>query len=177
MKFKSIFEEIANKWNENESSYFLKQEDSKNFFKLELIGNKRTGYQIKDWISPASKKVEKLLQNWDGRTELKFDIPEFGSINDFHDLLNDNNVPDNLPEIGQMELFKSSKLTDFINGSFLEQYGLLINEKTKNLLIKFNLGKYKSYTFQVIYKDSANLDYYFLRNAASIDKFIDYKKK
>ncbi|MEZ4854098.1 hypothetical protein [Flavobacterium sp.] len=176
MKSKSIFEQVAETWKEQENSFFFNQNESDDFFELELVGNKKTGDQIKNWISPAVKNMNILFENWDKKSELKIEIPKFGSVNDFHDLLKDNNIPKELPEIGQMELFKSSKFTDFIKGSFLEQYGLLINDITRQLITKFNIGKYNTFKFQATQNENNSINYFFLVNDASIENFIDFKK-
>ncbi|WP_412560841.1 hypothetical protein [Winogradskyella sp. MIT101101] len=173
---KSIFERIALKWVKDENEYFESQENSGDYFKLDLVGNKRTGNQIKDWHPPSTREIEKIFANWDGKSELHFDLPTGGAINEFHKKLSGNDVPKTLPEIGQMELYKSSKLTDFISGSFLEQYGLMVNDKTLKLLTKFKIGNYNHFPFEVIQNGEILSNYNFLRNSASMENYIDYQK-
>jgi hypothetical protein len=173
---KSIFERIALKWIKDENEYFQNQAISEHFFKLTLLGNKRTGDQIEYWKSPTSEIIDKLYEDFAKNPESTLEIPKGGSMDDFHKLLTGNNVPKKLPEIGKMVLYKSSKISDFISGSFLKQYGLIINEKTRNVLTDFNLGNYKCFQFDLIHKDKVYPDYYFLRNSASITEHIDYEK-
>jgi len=167
---------IAEKWNEEENKFFEDQTISDNFFKLELIGNKRTGDQIEDWKPPDSEKMEELLKNWDGMNPLTLNIPERGLVQEFDDLLSENKVPIKLPEIGKMVLWKSSKVTDFIKGSFLQQYGLIINEEVISIFDKFNLGEHNYFPLEILHKERVFKNYYFFRNSATIENYIDYAK-
>lgn len=169
-------DKIASKWTDEENKFFENQSDSKDFFQIELTGNKRTGDQIEDWKSPSVQLMEKYFKNWDGGSELSFEIPEGGEIKEFHDLLHDENVPEELPEIGQMTLYKSSRITDFIKGSFLEQYGFIVSDKAKDILDKFNLGKHKYYPLEVIHKNQTYSNYRFLRSSASVKDYVDFEK-
>jgi hypothetical protein len=169
-------DKIANNWIEEENKYFENQSNSEDVFQLELTGNKRTGDQIEDWKSPAVIKMEQRLNDWDGKSHLDFEIPEGGEVRKFEELLVNENVPIELPEIGQMKLYQSSKVTDFIKGSFLEQYGFIVSGKAKVILEKFNLGKCKYYPLELIHKEQVYSNYWFLRSSASIKDYIDFEK-
>ena len=169
-------DKIANKWADEESKFFENQSDSKEIFMLELTGNKRTGDQIEDWKSPSVLKMEQRLKNWDGKSQLNFEIPEGGEIRKFDELLDGENVPEELPEIGQMILYKSSKITDFIKGSFLEQYGFILSDKAKGMLDNFNLGEHKYYSLEIVQKSHIHSNYWFLRSSASVKNYIDFEK-
>lgn len=169
-------DKIANKWTDDENMFFENQSESKNFFQLELTGNKRTGDQIEDWKPPSVQSIEEHFKDWDGKSELKFDMPKGGEIRKFHDLLNGDNVPEELPQIGQMMLYKSSKITDFIKGSFLEQYGFIVSDKAKDLLNNFNLGEHKYYPIEIVHKNQIYNNYWFLRSSASVKDYVDFKK-
>lgn len=169
-------DKIANKWTDEENMFFENQSDSKDIFRLELTGNKRTGDQIENWKSPSVLKMEQRFKNWDGKSQLNFEIPEGGEIRRFDELLDGENVPEELPEIGQMILYKSSKITDFIKGSFLEQYGFIVSDKAKDILDKFNLGEHKHYPLEIVHKNQIYSNYWFLRNSASLKEYIDYEK-
>ena len=169
-------DKIANKWTDKENKFFESQSDSKYVFQLELTGNKRTGDQIEDWKPPSVQIMEERFKDWDGKSELSFDLPEGGEIRRFHDLLNGENVPEELPKIGQMTLYKSSKITDFVKGSFLEQYGFIVSDKAKNILDKFNLGEHKYYPLEIVNKNQIYSNYWFLRSSASVKDYIDFEK-
>lgn len=169
-------DKIANNWIEEENKYFENQSNSEDFFQLELKGNKSTGNQIEDWKSPAVIKMEQRLNNWDGKSLLNFEIPEGSEVRKFEDLLVCENVPIELPEIGQMKLYQSSKVTDFIKGSFLQQYGFIVSGKAKVILEKYNLGKHKYYPLELIHKEQVYSNYWFLRSSASMKDYIDFEK-
>lgn len=169
-------DKIANKWTDEEKKFFENQIDSKDIFQLELTGNKRTGDQIENWKSPSVLKMEQHFKNWDGKLELNFEIKEGGEIRTFNELLGGESVPQELPEIGQMILYKSSKITDFIKGSFLEQYGLIVSDKAKSILDSFNIGHHKYYPLEIVHKSEIYSDYWFLRSSASVKEYIDFEK-
>lgn len=169
-------DKIASKWTDEENELFVNQSESKDFFQLELTGNKRTGDQIEDWRSPSVQLMEQRFKNWDGESELSFEVPEGGEIKKFDNLLHDENVPEELPEIGQMTLYKSSRITDFIKGSFLEQYGFIVSDKAKDTLNKFKLGEHKFYPLEIIHKNQKYSNYWFLRSSASVKEYVDFEK-
>ena len=77
-------DKIATNWTDEENNFFENQSDSKDIFQLELTGNKRTGDQIKDWKPPSVQAMEDRFKDWDGKSELNFELPEGGEIKKFH---------------------------------------------------------------------------------------------
>jgi hypothetical protein len=173
---KNILEKIANKWFKNHKEYSNDLDYSNEFYEIEIIGNKRTGDQIDDWESPGSREIEKAFNNWDGKSELKFNFPEKGVIDIFIQLLKNDNLPSKIPDIGSFVLYKSSKVTDFINGGFVSQYGLVISEKVKDILIKFNLGKHQFYPLKIKHKELVYKNYFLFKTLSSVDNFINIKE-
>ena len=169
-------DKIANKRIDEENKFFENQSDSEDIFQLKLIGNKSTWNQIEDWKSPSVQKMKDRFKNWDGKSPLNFEISDGGEVRKFDDLLDGENVPEELPEIGQMILYKSAKITDFISGSFLAQYGLIVSGKVKSLLQDFNLGEHQYYPLEIKHKNHLQNDYWFLRSSSSVDDYIDYEK-
>ncbi|MBU3660005.1 MAG: hypothetical protein FGM14_09055 [Flavobacteriales bacterium] len=173
---KNILENLADKWLNGHKEYSNDLDFSNEFYEIEIIGNKRTGNQIDNWESVGSLEVEEAFKNWDGKTELKFDFPEKGEIEIFNNLLKYDNLPSKIPDIGSFVLFKSSKVTDFINGGFVSQFGVIVNEKVKDILIKYNLGKHQFYPLKIKHKDEYYKNYFLFKTLSSADNFINIEE-
>jgi hypothetical protein len=169
-------DKIANRWTDEENEFFENLSDSEDIFQLELTGNKKTGDQIENWKSPSVTKMEERLKNWDGKSQLNFEIQEGGEVKKYDDLLEGENVPEELPAIGQMVLYKSSKITDFISGSFLNQYGLIVSDRAKNVFDNLNIGNHKYYPLEVVHKNEVFKDYWFLRITVKVGDYVDFRK-
>jgi len=172
----NILEKLANKWFKSHKDYSNDIDFSLDFYEIEIEGNKRTGNQIEDWNSVGSYEIEEAFKNWDGKTELKFDFPEKGEIDIFIELLKNDNLPSKLPDIGSFTLYKSSKVTDFISGGFVSQYGIVISEKVKDILIKFKLGKHQFYPLSIRHKDLIFKNYFLFKTLSRADDFINIKE-
>lgn len=153
-------------------------EDTIEYFTLEIIGNKKTksGDQISEWLHPKIEEVKNKMNDWDWSKPFEFEMPEKSLVSQFDEILKDNRLPDELPEVGRFQLYDSSKLTDFIKGSFLEQYGLIVSGKAKTVLTQFNLGRHKFYPITICYKDIDYNDYFFLKCLTSSNDYIDFEK-
>ena len=152
---------------------------SGNLFELRLTGNAKTkdGCQIEDWKSAASIKIAQSIGEWDRKTPLDVEMPNNGKgeIKIFIDLLKGENLPEKLPDLGYFTLCKSSKTTDFVNGSFLDQYGWIVSSHAKAILEQFNLGEHCFYPVVLEHRD-VRFDYFFLKTCANGDEYIDYEK-
>jgi hypothetical protein len=152
-------------------------EDSKSYFTLEVVGNKRTksGDQINEWLSPQVEEMNRKMNEWDWSKPFEFEMPQKSLVSEFDDLLKGDELPENLPEIGKLLLFDSSKFTDFIKGSFLDQYGYIVSAKAKSILSEFNLGRHKFYPLTITLKGFDNNDYFFLKCLTNSIDYIDFK--
>ncbi len=151
-------------------------EDSKEYYIIEVIGNRRTksGDQISEWLHPKVEEMKQKMNDWDWNKPFEFEMPEKSLVSEFYEILKDNGLPDELPEVGKFQLFESSKLTDFIKGSFLEQYGLIVSEKAKTLLTKFNLGKHNYFPITILHKGIDHNNYFFLRCLTNSNEHVDF---
>ena len=173
---KNELEKLANKWLNNHKQYSNDVDFSNEFYEIQITGNKRTGNQIEDWESVGSLEIEKAFKNWDGKSELKFNFPEKGEVEIFTNLLRGDNLPAKIPDIGSFVLFKSSKVTDFINGGFVSQYGIVISEKVKDILIKYNLGNHQFYPLKIKHKDLVYKNYFLFKSLSTAENFINIKE-
>lgn len=144
---------------------------SNQFYEIHIEGNKRTGDQIEDWNAPHISK----MVNADGSSVKKGETPNGGKgyIESFYSVLKENNLSGKLPEIGSFTLYKSAKVTDFISGSFLSQYGIILSGKAKRVMEQFNLGDHRFYPLGIEHKDQLYPDYFLLRTISVLDSFID----
>ena len=166
---------FANNWKLTEEKYFSDQPASTDFFEITLTGNPKTGKQIKEWNSPKSIENKKLMDNWDWSKPYIADLTAEPEIKKFDRLLSSNEIPETLPDFGSFDLYKSSKLTDFISGSFLEQHGLIVNDKIMDTFSQFNFGLSKFYPLTLELKGQ-HINYNFLKIIAAADNYIDFKK-
>jgi hypothetical protein len=120
--------------------------------------------------------MQKKMQQWDWSKPFEFEMPDKPIATQFNDVLKENGLPDKLPELVKVFLYSSSKLTDFIKGSFLEQYGLIVSAKAKIVLEKFNIGKHKFYPIIVNQRGVDYEDYYFFKSLTNANEYIDAKK-
>lgn len=167
---------IAENWLQSEEKYFEGQPISQDFIEIKLLGNKRTWSQINEWCSAGWLASKKEMDAWDlSKPHIVKEQAE-PEIKKFTKILSSNMIPQSLPDIGYFELYKSSKFTDFITGSFLEQYGLIVSDKIKNIFSQFNIGPSKFYPLTLELKGQKNTDYHFLRTTASADDYIDFER-
>ncbi len=147
---------------------------SNNFFEMDIIGNKRTGNQIEDWTSQKSIEIAKKFENWDGKSEMNFEIPNEGKgeVSIFTQLLENENLPKKLSGLGHFNLYKSSKITDFISGSFLSQFGIIVSKKVKEIMEGFNLGDHRFYPIELEQNGKFYPDYFLLKTLAKTDEHI-----
>lgn len=145
---------------------------------FELTGNKKTksGDQVEKWITPQIADMQKKMQQWDWSKPFELEMPDKPIATQFDDVLKKNGLPDKLPELVKVFLYSSSKLTDFIKGSFLEQYGLIVSTKAKVVLEQFNIGKHKFYPIILNQKNIDYDDYYFFKSLTNANEYIDIKK-
>ena len=95
-------------------------EDTTEYFILDIVGNKKTksGDQISEWLHPKVEEMKNKMNDWDWSKPFEFEMPEKSLVSEFDEILKDNLLPDELPEVGKFQLYDSSKLTDLIKGSF-----------------------------------------------------------
>jgi hypothetical protein len=169
-------DKLANSLTKKEEQFFDGQSNSSSLFEMKVIGNPKTGDQIEEWESPGTKRIGELFKNWDGESPLNIETEEGGEIKRFDDILYKNEIPEILPDIGQMVLYKSSKVTDFISGSFLEHYGLIVSAKAKKLLEEIEMGDFGFFPLEIKHKKKIYKDYYFFKCKFSAKEFIDFTK-
>jgi hypothetical protein len=145
---------------------------------FELTGNKKTksGDQIEEWITPQVADLQMKMQQWHWSKPFEFEMPDKPIATQFDDVLKENGLPDKLPELVKVFLYSSSKLTDFIKGSFLQQYGLIVSANAKVVLEQFNIGKHKFYPIIVNQKSDDHDDYYFFKSLTNANQYVDVKK-
>lgn len=173
----NIFEKIAQGWIKSDKDFLKNIQYSRDFFEFNLIGNKRTYYQVQEWISPLDIEIQKAFQNWDGKSPINFDIPNDGKgyIESFTKAFKKEKIPKKLPEIGCLKLYKSSKVTDFIVSDVLGNSGMFVSKKVKSILEKFNIGKFNFYPVEIEHNEIRYKDYFFFRCDNNVDRFIDIK--
>ena len=144
---------------------------------FELTGNKKTksGDQIEEWVTPPVADMQKKMERWDWNKPFEFEMPDKPIATQFDDVLKENGLPDKLPQLIKLLLYSSSKVTDFIKGSFLQQYGLIVSTEAKHVLEQFNIGKHKFYPVILNQKSADYNDYYFFKSLTNANKYIDIK--
>lgn len=173
----NIFEKIALGWLKSEKDYLKGIPYSRDFFEFNLLGNKRTHYQVQEWISPTDMEVQKAFENWDGKSSLNVEIPNDGKgyIESFMKAFKKEKIPKKLPEIGCLKLYKSSKVTDFILSDVLGNQGMFVSKKAKSIIQLYNIGKFKFYPVEIEHNEIRYKDYYFFRCDNNVDGFIDFE--
>lgn len=173
----NILEKIALGWLKSEKDFLKNIPYNRDFYEFNLIGNKRTHYQVQDWVSPIDLKIQEKFKTWDGKSPLNFDIPNDGKgyIESFSKAFKKEKIPKKLPEIGYLKLYNSSKVTDFILSDFLENCGMFVSKKAKLILEKHNIGKFKFYPAEIEHKKIRYKDYYFFRCDNNVDQYIDFQ--
>ena len=171
----NILEKIALGWLKSEMDFLKDIPYSMDFFEFNLIGNKRTHYQVQEWISPKDLEIQEKFKNWDGKSPLNFEISNDGKgyIASFSKAFKKEKIPKKLPEIGHLKLYNSSKVTDFILSDFLENSGMFVSKRAKQILEKYNVGKFKFYPAEIEHKNIRYKDYFFFRCDNNVDQFID----
>lgn len=171
----NILEKIALSWIKSDSEFLKDIPYSRDFFEFSLVGNKRTFYQVQDWITPMHIEIQKVLKNWDGKSPIKFDVPNEGRgyIESFTKAFKEDKIPEALPEIGCLKLYKSSKVTDFIASDVLANRGMFVSKKVISIIEKFNIGRFNCYPLEIEHNEIRYKDYFFFRCDNNVDQFID----
>ncbi|MEY5047431.1 MAG: hypothetical protein RLZZ175_790 [Bacteroidota bacterium] len=164
---KHPLEIIANDWTSQSELYFNDLEVSTQFY---LLNYKYHFTPIKEWTTPSLIKCSKEFAKGNFGFE-----SSFIGIEAFHELFSENSFPKDLPEKIIFTLPKNKKLTDFISAGFLSNYGFLVSEKALNIILKFNIGNYKTYNVDVIHKDELYYNYYLFVFKNDLSNYIDFK--
>lgn len=83
-------------------------------------------------------------------------------------------IPEEIPYL-ELELNKNAKKTDLLN-SYNSHFGMITSEKLKQVILNFNIPKYKFYPFTLL-KNKINIqDYYLFRFYDDIFHYIDMNK-
>lgn len=168
----NILEKIAFGWLNTEKEFDKNKPCNDEFYEHTFTGNPRTNYQIKNWISPQTQKINEEFQKWDGKSELKFEFIEKGEISLFSEAFKKSKIPKKLPEFGYLEMYKSSKITDFVHSDFLENSGMMVSQKAKSILEKFEIGNFRFYPILIEHKDT-KYPYFFFRCDNNFDDKVD----
>lgn len=164
---KHLLEIIANDWTSRSDQYFKDQEISTDFY---VLNYKFHLAPIKEWTTPSL--IESSNEFAKGNYEFK---SSFIGVEAYHELFSSSRLPEYLPEKIIYTLPKNRKLTDFISAGFLCNYGFLVSEKVLNIILKHNIGYYKTYSIEVLHKDKLCSNYYLFVFRNDLSNFIDFK--
>ena len=163
---KHPLEIIANDWTSRSNKFFFDQDISTDFFELKY---KFHLTPIKECTSPSeverAKEYAKGNYNFEGT---------FINV-DYHELFTQDKFPNRLPEKLIYILPKNRKLTDFISAGFLSSYGFLISDKVLEIISKYNVGYYKTYSIDVLHKDKTYNNFYLFVFRNELSNYIDFK--
>ena len=140
---------VVKTWEKDEASAFQNNPESKLF------------YEIKATFDPKviGKKYPPIRY---------IDLSVAHAIN-FHNMPKDDLV------FNEIELYKSSKITDIIYTMAISADGLLLSEKALNIFKNFNLGTYKVFKANVNHKDKSH-NYGYLQIMNDLKEEVDYKR-
>ena len=176
-KPKSILEKFALKWQKDNLDYYIDIAKSKDFYEFKLPTSTRTAWQVEDHYVPKAKGPKsKIYKNEKGQYVVEMDDSTEPIISRLQRLFSDFNLPPKNTDIGNVTLYKSAKITDFISGDSLSANGWILSGKIKKLLADFNIGKHRFYPIIVEQKDKKYTDYFYLQFSNDATKYVDYKK-
>ncbi|WP_179350050.1 imm11 family protein [Winogradskyella pacifica] len=176
-KPKSIFERLALKWQKDNLDYYINIAKSKDFYEFKLPTSTRTAWQVENHYVPNAKRPKsKIYKNEKGQYVIEMDESVEPTMSRLQRLFADFNLPPKNTDIGNVTLYKSAKITDFISGDYLSGNGWIISGKVKSLLNDFNIGKHRFYPIIVEHKDTKYTNYYYLQFSNDSTKYVDYKK-
>jgi len=176
-KPKSILERFALKWQKDNLDYYIDIAKSKDFYEFKLPTSTRTAWQVENHYVPNAKGPKsKIYKNEKGQYVVQMDDSTEPTISRLQRLFSDFNLPPKNTDIGNVTLYKSAKITDFISGDSLSANGWILSGKVKKLLADFNIGKHRFYQIIVEHKDKKYTDYFYLQFSNDATKYVDYKK-
>lgn len=89
--------------------------------------------------------------------------------------LNYGEVPQEIPYL-ELEFNKNAKKTDLLS-SYNSHFGMIVSEKLKQVILDFNIPKYKFYPFTLLKNKIKTQEHYYLfRFYDDIFKYIDMEK-
>jgi hypothetical protein len=162
---KHPLEIVANDWTSRSNEFFIDQEVSSDFLELNY---KFHFTPVKDYTTPSQVEREKEYSK--GNFEFT------GTFIDYHELFAEDKLPNKLPEKITFILPKNRKLTDFVGSGFLCSYGFLISQKVLEIILKYNLGNYKTYPVEILHKDQLHTNYYFFAFRNELSDYINFEK-
>ena len=116
-----------------------------------------------EWYSVKSQTDEKIIGAYpqtNGMTP-EYDLKKKNSVWNIPNL----KLPDFEPDFDSFNLDKKAKLTDVISTGLISACGLLLNDKTKQILSRFNLPKHIYYPATIWHKKEILKNYYWLQFA------------
>lgn len=85
--------------------------------------------------------------------------------------------PDFIPNTNALQVSYKAKVTDIIKCVFTNsKKSFFLNDKTKNLLLKYNLSPYELYEAKVLHRDKIYDNYFLIHFIDDMTKYIDYEK-
>jgi hypothetical protein len=110
--------------------------------------------------------------------EIGRDFPQLHCLTKFHaNQLSAWEFPAFIPKL-EFELNKTAKLTDVLSNAAISGYGLLINDKTKEIFSKFNLMTHKFYDAKIIIPKTGEVlaFNYFHPCYPNLSRLLDYEQ-
>ncbi len=176
-KTKSILERLALKWQKDNLDYYIDVAKSKDFYEFKLPTSSRTAWQVENHYVPNDKGPKsKIYKNEKGQYVVEMDESVEPTFSRLQRLFSDFNLPPKNTDIGNVNLYKSAKITDFISGDSLSANGWILSGKVKKILADFNIGKHRFYPIIVEHKDKKYSDYFYLQFSNDATQYVDYKK-
>lgn len=110
--------------------------------------------------------------------EIGRDFPQLHCLTQFYaHQLSAWEFPSFMPKL-EFELNKTAKLTDVLSNAAISGYGFIVNDKVKDVFLKFNLMSHKFYDVKVMLpKTGEVLQYHYLHPCnPDLSRLIDYEK-
>ncbi len=108
------------------------------------------------------------------QSDSMIDNYQFNAPNSYRKMVHDK-FPDFVPNLNAFKINKKAKITDVISvGSIY--FGLLVNLRMRDLLLKFNLLECRFYNSYIEYRNQISNNYYFFHSPFTLASSIDYSK-
>ncbi len=122
-------------------------------------------------------KFYKMIEDYSGRSEDGTPIILYDKPTPSCDRINYDNLfnKKNIEKVDCLYLVEPNKLQDIMLSHNLNSFGIIINNKVKNIFLKFKLHKIEIIPIQFVNFPDID-DYYFMFFYGNLTNIIDYKK-
>jgi hypothetical protein len=171
----SFLDKLAIKWKKEDDNFFLDCPFSNDYVEIEIVETKKHAWPIDEHEIGESKNLMTIFEtNYRNSNHSGF-VPYFDMIDE---MFSDKSFPPPELDLGTIIVFDDVELTDVLSGveGNFGNNGWVVSMKLMNLLSRFNIGKFETYSLNARHRNNLLSNYVYLHFYNYADKYVDFSK-